>query len=322
MRSVLTGGHPPDRMSPPARSAPAGPTGGVAAPAGAVAARRRLVDGFGLERLVRGGGHRVPLGRGGRTERCDLVCLRARDEQAGERPDETADDDPHPGPEREADDHPDRRSDGGGDELTPAGDQADAQTGHRGREDDIEPEPGRIGELAAEHHPGERRQVPRDEGRHDGPDPVAAIVGAADPLEVSDRQREGLVGQEVSHQRARPRRTVAEPRCEGRRIEQMASVEQRGQDDDPRPGQSAGDVADRGELGGAGEHEDAHRHRLDRRESGAARGQSIDEPEPGGRHGDAGRLLPELAARRRDVGRRRRDRGRHPGMVPRVGLPR
>ena len=71
-------------------------------------------------------------------------------------------------------------------------------------------------------------------------DPVAALVGPADPPEVADRQRERLVGQEVGHHRPTGERHVAQPRPQRRRIEQVARVEQRGQQDDPgpRPGRS------------------------------------------------------------------------------------
>ena len=88
--------------------------------------------------------------------------------------------------------------------------------------------PSRAGSgiCAAEHHAGERRQVPRDERHDDRRDPVAARVGPAEPPEVGDRQRERLVGQEVGHHRAARPRDVAQPRRQRRRVQQVAGVEQ------------------------------------------------------------------------------------------------
>ena len=61
----------------------------------------------------------------------------------------------------------------------------------------------------------------------------------------------------------------------------MPGVEEERQQGDGRPGESAHDVPDRCELGGAAERDQAHRHRLDRREvTDRAGRQAIDEPEP------------------------------------------
>ena len=64
-----------------------------------------------------------------------------------------------------------------------------------------------------------------------------------------------------------PGRALAEPRREGRGVEDVAGVEQGRQQDRSRPGETARDVADGRELGRAGEDEQAHRHRLDRAEA-------------------------------------------------------
>ncbi len=89
---------------------------------------------------------------------------------------------------------------------------------------------------------------------------------------------------------------------ERRRVEQVARVEQRGQQDDPGPRQAARHVADGRELRGPGEDDGAHRHRLDRREAGLARGQAVDEPEADRRDRDPEASVAELAPAGRDVG--------------------
>ena len=104
---------------------------------------------------------------------------------------------------------------------------------------------------------------------------------------------------------ARADRRSTQPRRQRRRVEEVAGVEQGGQQDDPRPGQAARDVADGGELGGAGEDDEAHRHRLDDREAGLASGQPVDEPEADGRDRDPDRVGRESpAARPRSRARR------------------
>ena len=131
----------------------------------------------------------------------------------------------------------------------------DAQAGHRGREDDVEPErdgsaiwPPRTTPASVATFHG--MNVDDDRG-----DPVAADVGPADPPEVGDRQRERLVGQDVGHDRPLPARPVAQPRRERGRVEEVAGVEERRQEDDAGQAEPAGDVADGRELGGAGEDE-------------------------------------------------------------------
>ncbi len=93
----------------------------------------------------------------------------------------------------------------------------------------------------------------------------------------------------------RRERDLADPRRQRRRVEQVARVQERGEQDDRRPGEPGHDVADGRELRGAGEGEDAHRHRLDRREPGRSRRQAVDEPEAGGRGGDPEGAAEELS---------------------------
>ena len=66
---------------------------------------------------------------------------------------------------------------------------------------------------------------------------------------------------------------------------------------------AADDVADRDELRGAGEDEDAHRARLERREAGLAGAQPVDEPEAARGDHDPERVEEELPPRRREVHR-------------------
>ncbi len=104
---------------------------------------------------------------------------------------------PIPGPNARLTDDRDHGPAAGRDQLAPSADQPDRQADHRRREDHVEPEASRIGDLAADGHAGQRGQVPRDPGRPDRGDPVAAFVGPADPREVADAERERLVGQDV-----------------------------------------------------------------------------------------------------------------------------
>ena len=133
----------------------------------------------------------------------------------------------------------------------------------------------------------------------------------------------------MGHGRALPGRALAEPRGEGRGVEQVAGVEQGRQQDHSRPGETCRDVAHGRELGRAGEDEHAHRHRLDRAEARAAGRQAVDEaearggrrrspaiPPPGVRRGalrssEAAAMRPVSAGRswRRSRHRRRRGRG-------------
>ena len=54
----------------------------------------------------------------------------------------------------------------------------------------------------AEKRAGEAREEPRDEGDADCGEPVADRIEPPEPAEVSDRQRERLVGQDVRRERA------------------------------------------------------------------------------------------------------------------------
>ena len=235
-------------------------------------------------------GHRVALGRLRGPERTRLLRVPGRDEQPDRGPDHATRDDPDGQTRREGHDDRDPRAHDRRDELAPAGDQPDRQADHRGREDDVDPEARRVRDPATQERPGERRQVPRDERRPDRGDPVAALVGPADALEVGHRERVRLVGEEVRHEGASGDRDAPQPRRERGRVQQVPGVEQRGQEQDPGPGEARRDVADRGELGGPREHDDAHRHRLDEGEAGFAGGQPVDEPEADGRDRDADRV--------------------------------
>ena len=162
--------------------------------------RRRRIVGVRacLEQLVRQGRHRVVLGRRRRPERGRLVRPSLRNQQPGQRAEHAARDDPHARPAARVTNTPHDRPDRGRHELAPAGDQADAQAGHRRREDHVEAELRRDRRSpAAEQHPGERRHVPRDERGADGGDPVAAF-GSARPSrrKWAMRQGERLVRQE------------------------------------------------------------------------------------------------------------------------------
>ena len=66
------------------------------------------------------------------------------------------------------------------DELAAAGDQPHGEPAHRGREDDVEAEPLRLGDAPADRHADERRDVPGDERADDRADEVAADVAPAD----------------------------------------------------------------------------------------------------------------------------------------------
>ena len=264
----------------------------------------------------------VQVGRRRGPDRRGLVRDRRRDEQADQRAEHAARDDPdgRAAEERHRDRHD--AADDRGDQLAPPGDEPDRQPDHRGREDDVDPEPRRVRDLGADQDPGERREGPRDERRADRADPVAALVRPADPSEVADRQRECLVGQEVRHHRPAGERDRPEPRPERRRVEQVARVEEGGQQDHAGPRESARDVADGRELGGAGEDDDAHGHRLDRREARLARRQAIDEAEPHRRDRDPDAVGDEPATARPEldvgVGRRCSRRVRHghaPGLA-------
>ena len=95
----------------------------------------------------------------------------------------------------------------------------------------------------------------------------SSIPRARHPLEVPDREGERLVGQQMGHHGAAPERHATEPWRERCRIQQVARVEQEGEQDDSRPGEAGRDVPDGRELCGAGEDDRAHRHRLDRGEA-------------------------------------------------------
>ena len=184
-------------------------------------------------------GHRVAVGRCGRAERRGLV---------GESPGRAA----RPAARRARRDDPDRRARR---ERDADRDPAPTIAATSSRRPVMSPTarpiiaagkmtsmPNRAGSgiWRAEHDPGERRQVPRDERRPDRGDPVAPLVGPPEPPEVADRQRERLVGQEVGHHRAPGDGHVPQPRRERGRVEQVARVEQGRQQDDRRatPGRS------------------------------------------------------------------------------------
>ena len=59
----------------------------------------------------------------------------------------------------------------------------------------------------------------------DGRDPVATPIATADAMEMSDRQREGLVGQDMGHRCARDAPFVREVRRDGGRVEEVARIE-------------------------------------------------------------------------------------------------
>ena len=106
-------------------------------------------------------------------------------------------------------------------------------------------------------------KVERDRG-----DPVAALVGPAQPPEVADREGEGLVGQEVGHDRPPRTRHVLEPRSEGGGVEQVAGIEERrsaarrpATPGHRRRSPTAANCA------APAKTIDAHRHGLDRREA-------------------------------------------------------
>ena len=123
---------------------------------------------------------------------------------------------------------------------------------------------------------------------------------------MGNRQGERLVRQDVRHQRAAGRGHVAQPRREGRRIEEVAGVDERRQQDDRGPGEAAGDVADGGELGRAGEDDDAHRDGFDGRQAGALSGQPVDEAEGEGGDRDPDAVDDEPAARLCELARGQR----------------
>ena len=118
---------------------------------------------------------------------------------------------------------------------------------------------------------------------------------------MADRQGEGLVREQVGHDRPAGEGNVLEPRPQGGGVEQVAGVEQPRQQHDAGPRQAARHVPDGRELGRPGEHDDAHGHRLDGREAGLARGQAVDEPEPDRRDGDPDALGDQPAATRLEV---------------------
>jgi hypothetical protein len=233
-----------------------------------------------------------------------------RHQQPDQWPGHAAGDDPDRRAAQQRHDHRNTCPDDGGDQLAPTGDQPDGQADHRGREDDVDAEPSRVRDLRAQGHAGQRGQVPRDERRPDRRDPVPAFIGPPETPEVGDRQREGLVGQEVGHDRPPPESHLAQPRRQGGGVEQVPGVEQRGQEDDPGPRQPARDVADGRKLGRSREDDRAHGHRLDHGEARLASGEPIDEAEARGRHADPDRVGDEPPAAplegRGDVAQRRK----------------
>ena len=109
-----------------------------------------------------------------------------------------------------------------------------ARPDHRRREDHVDAEPLRVDDRVAEQDARERREEPRDERDADRREPVAEGVEPAEPSEVGDREREGLVGEEMGRDRPLAERAAAEPRRERRRVQDVAGVEQPGQDSDDR----------------------------------------------------------------------------------------
>ena len=136
----------------------------------------------------------------------------------------------------------------------------------------------------------------------DRADPVARDVDPADPVEVGRRERERLVGEDVGHRRPLEERDVAQPRRERRAVEQVAGVEEEREHDDRQPRQPGRDVAHGGELGRAGEGDDAHRARLEQRVAGVTRRQPEHEGEAD-RGGRDARGIEDGAACGRPAGR-------------------
>ncbi len=226
-----------------------------------------------------GARHRVALrGRHG-PEWCLFHRGRGRHEQTEEWSDDPPGHDPDRWAHQEGDDDRDAGPHDRGHQLAATGDESDRESDHRRREDDVDPQASRVRDLGTEQDPGQGGQVPGHEDRPDRGHPVAAFIRATESPEVADRQRERLVGQDVGHHRPAPGGNVAKPRRQRRRVEQMPGVEQRREDEDPGPGKTTRHVADRRELRRPGEHDRAHRHGLDDRETGRTGGQAVDEPE-------------------------------------------
>ena len=208
------------------------------------------------------------------------MCERDGHEQPDERPDQSAGHDADCRAGEEGHDHADGGPDDRGGQFASPGDEPRRQPDHGRGEDDVDTQPRRIGDLAAQDHAAQRREVPRDEHEADGAQPVPAFVGPTEPSEVRDGEGECFVGQEVRHHAAPCHWNVAQPRAHRRRIEHVPGVEQRREDQDRRPGDPARDVPDRRELGRAGEGDRAHRHRVDDREAGIACRETVHEAEP------------------------------------------
>ena len=114
---------------------------------------------------------------------------------------------------------------------------------------------------------------------------------------MSDCQRERLIRQQMGHQRALDCRDPAQPGTQGRGVKQVAGVEQRRQKNDRRPRHPGADEADRRELRGSCEDDDAHRRGLQRRVARSSRGQAEYDPEAASGRGDSQRIEQELPAR-------------------------
>ena len=97
--------------------------------------------------------------------------------------------------------------------------------------------------------------------------------------EVSQRQGECLIGQDMGHGGSFQAPSTAEPRCQRSRIQKVPGVEKCGQEHDGGPAGAVRDQAHGGELCGASQNEHAHRGRFDERESCLTGSEAINEPE-------------------------------------------
>ena len=103
------------------------------------------------------------------------------------------------------------------------------------------PEHSRVGDELAAQHAQDRGQVPGDERRADRGEPVAGRINPSQPPEVDAGQGERLVGQEMGHHHPFEERLGPQPGRQRGGVQEVAGIDQGGQDHDRRPGEARRD---------------------------------------------------------------------------------
>ena len=149
---------------------------------------------------------------------------------------------------------------------------------------EVDAVPLRMLEAGAEDRTGERANVPAQPEERAERRVVDEVAMPA--AEMADAHRERLVGEDVAEPEALDERRTREVRAQRRGHEQMAQVDEQHTCCDLERARALAQETDRGELRGAGEHEQARAARLNDREAGLPRDDAVGDPDDDAREQD------------------------------------